>query len=55
MLSFRVFAKLHPRRFVSPPPRHLRGRRLLRPCRDCRLSTSSAPPPTFTTRCPPLP
>src|SRR5437016_8784659 len=33
MLSFRVFAKLHSRRFLSPPPRDLCGRRLPRPCR----------------------
>src|SRR5437667_5106469 len=33
MLFFGVFAKLHSRRFVSPPPRDLCGRRLPRPCR----------------------
>src|SRR5438309_5060725 len=33
MLSFRVILAPHPRRFVSPPPRDLCGRRLPRPCR----------------------
>src|SRR5438093_10278628 len=31
MLSFRVFAKFHPRRFVSPLPHDLCGQRLTRP------------------------
>src|SRR5213082_1178968 len=33
MLSFRVYARLHPRRFVSPLRRDLCGQRLTRACR----------------------
>ena len=33
MLSFRVFARFHPRRYVSHPPLDLRGRRPTRACR----------------------
>jgi len=45
MLSFRVFARLHPRRFVSPLPHDLCGRRLARSKIPTRSGLSTSPSP----------
>src|SRR5207249_8638967 len=45
MLFFRVFARFHPRRFVSPLPRDLCGRRLARSKIPTRSGLSTSPSP----------
>ena len=68
MLSFHMFARLHPRRYVSPPPRGLCGRRLPRPCRgggaypepprrasDCSILFHSPNSPLSTSNSQPFP